>query len=117
MPREAIEQIATRVRLEPEVARRSCLREQEKWVEHWLPSVLVEEGTIFQIAKMKDAVEELSGFKIMKKQWLFFSAVFLFLTMLAFYLSQQAYHRSEGMAAFVLLIIAVIFWKRSQRAL
>ncbi len=62
-------------------------------------------------------MEESTGFKIMKKQWLFFSAVFLFLTMLALYLSQQAYHRSEGAAAFILLIIALIFWKRSQRAL
>jgi dipeptide/tripeptide permease len=52
----------------------------------------------------------------MKKHLSLFVVVLLFLTAYALYASQRAAHRGELMAAFVMMVIAVIFWRRLQKS-
>lgn len=48
----------------------------------------------------------------MKNPFAVFSAILVFLAGVSLALSSQAFHRGEVTASFVLLVIAVIFWKR-----
>ena len=44
-----------------------------------------------------------------------FAAAMVALTGLAIYVAVAASHRGEGMAAFLLLVIAAIFWSKVQK--
>ena len=51
----------------------------------------------------------------MKKQIPLFIIILLCLTLYAVYAAQHALHRGERALFFVMLIIALIFWKRIQK--
>lgn len=52
----------------------------------------------------------------MKKQLSLFIVTLVCLTAYALYASQRALHRGELTASVVMLIIAVMFWKRIQKS-
>jgi hypothetical protein len=51
----------------------------------------------------------------MKKQISLFIIILLCLTAYALYTAQDALHRGERMLSFVMILIALIFWKRLQK--
>lgn len=53
----------------------------------------------------------------MKNSYSLLAVIFVCLAGYALFAAQGAYQRGERMGAFLLIVIALIFWKRSQKVL